>query len=83
MGQVEMKKFQDCDGMRDQNYTFTGRPESKIIQVLAPDTFDVIQNRFLVQAFPYMKDVERERLLETCWIGNIPGMGTEDSFKKA
>jgi hypothetical protein len=30
-----------------------------------------------------MKDVERERLPETCWIGNIPGMGTEDSFKKA
>lgn len=47
MGQVEMKKFQDCDGMRDQNYTFTGRP--------------VDNNTYLVSNFPaacnYVKDI--------------------------
>lgn len=47
MGQVEMKKFQDCDGMHDQNYTFTGRP--------------VDNNTYLVSNFPsacnYVKDI--------------------------
>lgn len=66
-----------------RKHIIKNQPKSKIIQVLAPDVFDVIQNRFLAQAFSNRKDVERERLLETYWIGNITGMGTEDSFKKS